>query len=105
MLLLEKTNGRVDASGLVLKRDELSSLLEATRLIEVAKAEDEAIRQQAIKDYEAEKQRGYEEGLEKGRAEMSEKMVEQMTQSARYFSNVEDTLIEVVMRALRRIIG
>ena len=51
------------------------------------------------------KAEGYDTGLEMGKAEIAERMVEYMGRSAAYFSKVEGVLIDVVMRAARRVIG
>jgi len=89
----------------ILPAREYAALVEAEGLIEAARAEAERIRREAEEEYARRRAEGYETGLEKGKAEIAERMVDYMGRSAAYFSKVEGVLIDVVMRAARRVIG
>lgn len=105
MLLLRKIGCEIEHAGPLLTREEVAALLESEEIIRLAKEEAASIREEAKVAYEAEKTRGYEEGLETGRAEMAEAMVRQMSQTAQYFAQVESTIVELVMKALRKVLG
>ena len=62
-------------------------------------------RQEALQEFERQKKAGYKEGIEIGKAEISEKMLDCVSQTAVYFSKLEDVLIDLVMRILRKVIG
>jgi type III secretion protein L len=89
----------------ILPAREYAALVEAEGLIEAARAEAERIRREAEEEYARRRAEGYEAGLEKGKAEIAERMVDYMGRSAAYFSKVEGVLIDVVMRAAKRVIG
>lgn len=105
MLRLRHIGAEVLAQGPVLKADEFSAIVEAREI--VARAEDEAarIREDAQREYAEQKERGYREGLEQGKAEMSERVVSTAGQSALYFSKLEEVLVDVVVKATRRVVG
>lgn len=89
----------------VLSGEDYASLTEGDSLVEAAKREAEIIRREAEEAYQKRLEEGYEAGLEKGKAEIAERMVDYMGQSAAYFSKVEGVLVDVVMKAARRILG
>ncbi len=103
MLCLEKSAVTVVPAGRVLKKQEHSFLLEGQRIIDAAKHEAELIRQEAAQEFEKRRQEGFEKGQEEGKAEIAERIVECMSQSAAYFSKVEDVMVDLVMRALRTV--
>ena len=84
---------------------EYAAVVEAEGLVEAARAEADIIRREAAEEYAKRKEEGYHAGLEQGKGEIAERMVEYMARSAAYFSKVEELLIDVVMRAARRVIG
>lgn len=105
MLRLEKSGIEILPSAQVLKAEEYAAVVDATKLLEAAREEANLIRQEALQEFEKQKKAGYKEGLEIGKAEVSEKMLDCVTQSAVYFSKLEDVLIDLVMRILRKVIG
>ena len=52
--------------------------------------------------YEAEKERGYEEGLAQGRMEIAEKKLEMLDSSVAYMESVEGRMADIVMKALHK---
>jgi type III secretion protein L len=105
MLSLKNTAAEILATGPVLRAADYAALVEAEAVIARAEAEAARIREQAQEEYAREKALGYREGLEQGKAEMSEQIVATLGQSNLYFSKIEDALIDVVMKAVRRVIG
>lgn len=105
MLQLIKSQLHLEEHSKVLRAGDYIVALEAEQILEAAKTEAEAIRAEATKEYEAKQEQGYQEGLEKGKAEIAERMVEQMSRSAAYFSKFERVLIDLVLRASKKILG
>ena len=105
MFRLAKSQLEFVENRAILPAREYAALVEAEGLIEAARAEAEWIRREAEEEYARRRAEGYETGLEKGKAEIAERMVDYMGRSAAYFSKVEGVLIDVVMRAARRVIG
>src|SRR5215213_5776378 len=89
----------------LLKRAEYAAVVEAQDIIAVAHEEARLIREEAKAEFEKQRKDGHRQGLEEGKAEISEHIVTCMSQSAAYFSKVEDVMVDVVMRALRLVLG
>jgi len=105
MFRLAKSQLEFVENRAILPARDYATFVEAEGLIEAARAEAQCIRREAEEEYARRSAEGYETGLEKGKAEIAERMVDYMGRSAAYFSKVEGVLIDVVMRAARRIIG
>lgn len=98
--------GQVDiGAGRILKRDEYSLLVEARGIIDAARKEAERTAEEAKAAYEEEKKRGFAEGLEEGRMEMAMNMLHSASESVNMISSMEDSIIDVVIRSVRTIIG
>jgi type III secretion protein L len=105
-LLSIKPNGlHFDPGQKIIKAREYLSYIEADRIIESAREEGERIVAEARKVYEAEKQRGFEKGLEEGKGIIAERMIETVRKTVDYFASVEETLCDLVVSAIRKIIG
>ncbi len=105
MLSLKNTAAEILPTGLLLRAADFAAVVEAQSIIAHAEAEAARIRENAAAHFEEEKARGYRDGLELGKAEMSERIVSTLSQSNLYFTKVEDALVDVVMKAVRRVIG
>lgn len=105
MLCLEKSGVSVVPTARILKREEHAFLLEGERIVEAARHEAELIRKEAQEEYERKRQEGFQKGLEEGKAEISERIVETLGQSAAYFSKVEDAMVDMVVRSIRNVLG
>lgn len=105
MLSLKHTSVEIAATGSVLKATEFAAVLEARDLLAHAQAEADQIRAEARNEYAAQKERGYRDGLDQAKAEMAERIVAAMGQSTVYFSKLEESLIDVVIKSTRRVIG
>lgn len=105
MLCLETSGLKTAPASKILKKDEHAFILEGQRIIEAARQEAALIREQAEIQAEEKRQEGFRKGEEEGKARIAEHIVECMSQSAAYFSKVEDVMVGLVMRALRQVIG
>lgn len=105
MFRLVKSGREFEVNGKFLPAGEFAALADAEAIVAAAKAEAEILRKEAEEAYRRRHEEGYQAGLEKGKAEIAEKMVDYMFQSASYFSKVEGVLVDVVMKAARRVLG
>jgi type III secretion protein L len=105
MLRLNHSGVTMTPTSPVLKRSEYAAVIDAQGIIAAAEEEAALIREEAKAEFERQRQEGRKQGLEEGKAEIAEHIVTCMSQSAAYFSKVEDVMVEVVMRALRRVLG
>ncbi len=89
----------------VLKAKDTAVLEEATHIIEAArdKARDIELRAQDV--YQSRYQQGYAEGLEAGKMENIEKVMETIMASVDFISQIENTVVDVVSQSVRKIVG
>lgn len=89
----------------ILKSADYAALLTANAALEVAQAEAARIRAEAVAAHAAERERGYAEGLEEGKAEMAERTFEAISRGVDFVENLESSTVNIVMRSLERLIG
>ena len=89
----------------VIPAEEYQTFLDGEGIIAAAKAEAAKILEQAKADHEAQKIEGYEQGLLEGRMEMAERMVDSVANAVDYFGSLESRIVDIVMKALRKILG
>lgn len=89
----------------VLSGQDLAAWRSAQDLVAAAELQAQAIRAEAQTAYDAEKKRGYEEGLEEARLEQAEQMIENVSRTIDYFSKVEGQMVDLVMQAVQKIIS
>lgn len=94
-----------DPAAVIVKAGEQRSLFEARELIDAAAARAEQIIGEAQGAYDAERERGFKEGMEAARLEQAEKMIENVGRAIDYFARVERDAIALVMTGVRKIIG
>ena len=89
----------------IIKRDELVRLLSLQEVVATTEAQVAARTKQAEEDY----QRRYAEGLAEGRLtgqmEYGEKLMDVALESLNALSEVESSLVEVVIKSVRKILG
>ena len=102
MLLVDTPSFSIRSSDRLVKADEVAAARSAAETLAAAEAEAARIREEAKAAFEAEKQRGYEEGLEKGRMEIAEKKLELLDESVAYMESVESRMGDIVMKALHK---
>lgn len=101
MLLLKRKDFAIESGRRLVKAGEAAAVAEAGAVVSAAMAEADRIREEAKAAYEAEKKRGYEEGLENGRMEIAMQKLAQVDQSVAFMESVEAKMADVVMKALR----
>lgn len=84
---------------------ELGQLCEASELLEAARRKAAEMEQAALYAYEEKRQEGYRDGLEEGKLEHAEKMMETILSSVEFIEGIESTLVRVVNQSIRKIIG
>ena len=76
MLLIKKKDFELLTPVRLVKADEVAAVKRAEEVIAAAEAEAERIREEAHAAFEEERQRGYEKGLEDGKAEIVARKLE-----------------------------
>ncbi|MDR2390606.1 MAG: HrpE/YscL family type III secretion apparatus protein [Planctomycetota bacterium] len=104
-MLLIKDSVVPEPGTMVLKAGEYAVMAEANAVLAQASARAGEIVALAEADAEAERRRGYEAGVAEGKAEVAERMFETMAASVEHLSGMESTLVDLVMRSLRTVLG
>ena len=89
----------------LIKSAELGQLFEASALLEAAREKAASLEKAALEAYEEKRQEGYRDGLEEGKLEHAEKMMETIISSVEFIEGIESTLVNVVTQSIRKIIG
>jgi type III secretion protein L len=105
MLRLETAAATLVPEGRVLKREEFAHVLEAQGILDAARQEAAKIREEARLEFERMRVEGHQKGHEEGKAEIAERILDCVGQSAAYYSKVEDVMVDLVMRAVRTVLG
>lgn len=82
-----------------------SANVERDKILEKAKQEADKILSDAKEVYESEKKRGYTDGVASGRTEMADQLMALATKNADSLSRLEKDVTDVVVRAVKKIIG
>ena len=104
MLLIKKKDFVIHTPKRLVKANEVAVVLQAQQLIEAAEAEADNIRVAARQAFEEEKKKGYDKGLEDGKAEISRRKLQLLDESATFMTSVEDKMVDVVMKSLKKCI-
>lgn len=97
--------GRVAPGTRIVPAGERSALGDGQALIAAANKRAEEIVGGAQAAYEAERARGYDEGRQEANLKAADHMIEAVGRTVEYFANVEATMIDVVMQAVRKLIS
>ena len=103
--MLQLNEKSLAPAGKIIPAEEYEAYLDAQGIIAEAKKQAEQIIADAQQEYENQKQQGFEDGLTEGRMEMAEKMVDSVAKSVDYFSDLEGRMVELVVKALKKIVG
>ena len=101
MLLVNKPNFQVVSDRRLVKSHDVATVRNAEEIISAAEAEAERIREDAKSAFEAEKQRGYETGLQNGKMEIAMQKLDLVDQSVAFMESVESKMADVVLKALK----
>ncbi len=88
----------------VIRAREYADFVAARDIVSRAREEAERVLREAAETYEAEKRRGYEEGLAEGKMEMAMTMLDSLTAGVDYLAGIESTMVDLVMNAVAKII-
>ncbi len=102
MLLLKKNSIELHSPTRLVKAEEAAAVRRAEEVLAEAEAEADRIRASAKDAFEAERQRGYEQGLEEGKAAIVARKLELLDESVAFMESVEGKMVDVVMTALRK---
>jgi type III secretion protein L len=94
-----------DPQQLVFSPEQVQAWQDAQQLLAQAREQADQIRAQAEQAYEAEKQRGYDEGLAMARMDEAERLIENATRTVDYFAGIEQKIVALVMNSIRRIMA
>lgn len=95
----------IDPATRIVRAAELGAWCEAEQAVAAARDQAQAILAGAQAAYNAERDRGHQEGTEQARREGSQHMAEQIARTDNYFSTMEDQLAALVMQGVRKIIS
>lgn len=102
---IQKEHLNAVQSGKVLKASDYLVYKTAGEIIQEAKLDAELIVSKTEEAHQAKRAEGYQQGMEEGRAELVAKMVEATDRANSYIQEKESQIIEVVVTAIKNIIG
>ena len=102
-ITLEKVSLRPETR--ILKAKDFQVFEEAKRVLADAEQQAQEILLRAEQEYEAQKTRGYEAGINNAQMETAEQMIDTVSRTVDYFAQVEQRVADVVMTAVRKILG
>ena len=105
MFRLGEDSVRPAAGSKIIKAEEYGLFLEADALLAAARDKSALMQKKAEEAYAQKKEEGYRDGIEEGKMEHAEKMMETILSSVEFIEGIEDTLVSVVNQAIRKIIG
>ena len=103
--MLQLNDNSLAADGKIIPAEQYQAYLDAQGIIAAAQEQAAQIIADAQQEYEAQKLQGFEDGMTEGRLEMAEKMVDSVAKSVDYFSDLEDRMVDLVAKALKKIVG
>ncbi len=98
-------NAVTDTTQLVMKANDVAVWQQAQDILSQAREQAQQIVGQAQAAFEAEKQRGYQEGLEQAQLDQAEQMIETASRTVDYFAGIEQRIVGLVMQSMRRVIA
>ncbi len=96
---------RLAAGGKVLRAADYTRWVQARNLLDEAAAEAEVLRERALRDHAAERERGYREGIEQARGDQVEAIADTLLRARVYLDGIEDEMVDLVMDCVREVIG
>ena len=105
MLLLKRNTFEVSADSPLVKGEEVATIARAEDIVAAAEAEAARIVEEAKAVYEAEKKRGYDDGISEGRAQILMQKLDLLDESVAYMEKVEGRMAEIVMKALKKCVA
>ncbi len=100
MLLVNENDLKIESASRLVKAQDVAAVRTAEEIIAAAQAEAARLKAAAQEAFEAERRRGFEQGLEEGRAKVVADKLDFVYESADYMAKVEGRLADVVVKAL-----
>ncbi len=94
----------LDPSARVLRAQEYALWVKAQALTDHARTQADQILAGAQTAFEAECQRGYENGRQEALLDQAEKMIETVGRTVDYFASVENRMVDLVMASVRKVV-
>ncbi|MCC8189016.1 MAG: HrpE/YscL family type III secretion apparatus protein [Planctomycetes bacterium] len=104
-LMLVKDCVVPEADAAVVKAADYAVLVEANEILALAATRADAIVKDAEREAEDRRRQGYADGRAEGKAEVAERLFETVAASVEHLSGMEATLVDLVVRSLRTILG
>lgn len=101
MLLVNKPNFVLASDRRVVKATDVGTVRAAADILAAAETEAARIREEAKAAFEAERKRGYAQGLADGKMEIAAQKLDLVDASVSFMEGVEQKMADVVMKALR----
>lgn len=89
----------------VIKAKDYQAHMKAAEIIQQAKEQADAISSQAKQAMEDSKKQGYQDGLMEAKQTESEHMVKAVAQASNYLAQFEEKMVQIIMDALKSILG
>jgi type III secretion protein L len=77
----------------------------AKEIVAQATADAKALKDSSQAAFDEEKKKGFDAGAENGKKEMAAKLMEITVKNAKRYTDLEKVIVDIVMRAMRRIVG
>lgn len=101
MLLIGKKDWTLESDRRLVKATDAATVASAAEIIAAAEADAAKIREQAKEEFETERRRGYEKGVNDGKMEIAMQKLDLVDSSVSFMENVEKKMADIVMKALR----
>lgn len=105
MLLLKKKTFELEASGALVTAEEAAAVARAQDILAAAEVEAARIREEAKAAYQAERKRGYDDGISDGKTEIMMGKLDLLDESIRYMESIEGKVADIVMKALKKCVA
>lgn len=105
MLLLKKKTFEVESDSERVAARDVAAIAGAEEIVAAAEREAARVREEAKAAYEAEKKRGYDDGIAEGRAEIMMQKLDLVDESVAYMESIEGKVSDIVLKALRKCIA
>ena len=105
MLLLKKGTLEVESDSQRISAEDAASVARAVDIVAAAEAEADRFRAEAQKAYEAEKKRGYADGIAEGKAEILTQRLDLIDESVAYMESIEGKVADIVLKAIRKCVA
>ena len=102
MLLLKRKTFEASSDTPVVRAGEAATVAAAEEVIAAAEGEAAAIVAEAKSAYEAERKRGYADGIAEGREAILAQKLDMLEESVAFMERCEDRLADLVIRAMRK---